>query len=907
MGLLDRIRRTPPPPVPADGEPLSLSGRGHVNGFLQMEELNIDLVGRQGLATYDRMYRTDGDVKQVMSLVMNPIIAGTWEVEPAGGSNATKEQLEDAEFVAWALFENMAPNLRGHLQEALPVLFRSGFCPFEKVWEYADYVATDPDGSTTTEKVTTVRSLQLRLPRTIYRWKQDAWGGLEAVEQYLPVPKAQVVAGPNVVVPGNPVLTGPDSYGQGGQDDSSIQDYTIVTDTRMPDYRQTVWLPMSNLLYYRVGAEGDNWEGVSLLRPAYKHWMLKDAIERMDAIAQEREALGTPVCYPPLGATPDQFDAMEQILMGLRTNSQGYIVMPGPKATGTSTGPGYGQGWLLEFLSPGHAGTGRDPQPSLRYHTDKIAAAFIAEFVRLGHSMGGGSRATAQVQQDPFLVGVEAFAGLIEDVLNEQLVAPLMAYNRPNAKVAPRLKMSLVDATTLSQLADFILKLTQVGALLPDQTLEDFLRARGDLPPSDPVAIEERGNTDDALRREILMGRQNQGTDPGTAGGSAPKPDAGEQDPSTPSSSSDTTGRAAASGDAQLAADPAALTPADNFSPYMPGTERVRWRPQAFYELSVDLDAIEDHMDSRPQHMRDACGPRVTQLARQVSTDYPKRCLDDSMLEEQMSDALGDSYGFGQQTVSDEIERLNPGCSPALSLGKAMGDPQAIARRAKLAHLYTLDQMHHAVSQADLLHGADPEQRQRAAEKAGHAALRHVAQTHAVAAFNHGRHDAIQLANDSSEQAWGVCYTAILDKNTCGTCREADDGTVRSLDDPVRLANRPPNAHCESNASGRNMCRCFEIPALMEDSGPSDQQLAQERHESVLSTMQEAMLGVQRAVERPVEVTVQADPIMVEQEPVTVKLEKEAVEVTVKQEPAPPRRTRVVRDEKGRFAGTEEY
>src|SRR6185312_2304574 len=231
MGLLDRIRKIGAPPVNPQAEPLSVSGRGHVDGFLQLDELNAALQGRQGLEVFDRMYKTDGDVWQVVRLVMNPIVAGTWEVSPAGGSQADEEQVADAEFVRWALFENMTPNFRGHLQECLPVLFRSGFAPFEQVWEVTDYEG---------QSVTVPRSLQLRLPRTIYRWKQDAWGSLEAIEQYLPVPRAQVVAGPNIVATGNPVLQGPSdadatSIDAGVNGDPSTADASIITDTRMPD------------------------------------------------------------------------------------------------------------------------------------------------------------------------------------------------------------------------------------------------------------------------------------------------------------------------------------------------------------------------------------------------------------------------------------------------------------------------------------------------------------------------------------------------------------------------------------------------------------------------------------------------------------------------------------------------
>ena len=60
------------------------------------------------------------------------------------------------------------------------------------------------------------------------------------------------------------------------------------------------------------------------------------------------------------------------------------------------------------------------------------------------------------------MLSVEGFTTLIEDIIMSQLVAPIMAYNRPNAKTCPRVHMSLVDTTTLSELADFVRKLGQL-------------------------------------------------------------------------------------------------------------------------------------------------------------------------------------------------------------------------------------------------------------------------------------------------------------------------------------------------------------------------------------------------------------------------------------------------------------
>ena len=763
MGFLDRLRATPAPKP--ETAPMSVSGRGHVDGFLQLEELNAALQGRDGLQVYDAMYRTDGDVRQVMNLVINPLVAGTWEVQPAGGSAATAEAIKDAELVAWALFKNMTPYLKGHLMEALPVLFRSGFAPFEKTWMRAEFEGAE---------VLVPRTLGLRLPRTITRWKQDDFGGLQAIEQILPVPKAQVVAGPDVA----------------GYNQAPVGASPFPGDDPT---NYSIWLPQQDLVYYRVGSEGDNWEGISMLRPAYKHWKLKDVIERLDAMAQEREALGTPICYPPLGATPDQFDAMERVLGALRSNEQGYVIMPGPKS---GQGAPEGQGWLVEILGADRpSGSGRDPMPSLRYHTDKIAAAFIAEFIRLGHSLSGGARATAQVQQDPFLVSVEAISGLIEDVLNEQLVAPIIAYNRAGAKDLPRLKMSLVDATTLSQLADFVMKLTQVGAILPDQPLEDFMRERADLPPSDADAVRERGGAteDGDLRREVVMGAKNgmmgqDGETPGAPNENKPKP-AGAKG----SGGSGTGGKKL---DAAIAA---------------PG----RWRAPHAHELHVDYDAIERHLDDAPEVMRGRGMPHVVRLAQEMADGYPERVAQDDGLEGTIEDVLGEGYAYGHQTVTSELAaQSHPGWM--LDAGARDRAEGGIRERAAVASAHVLDAMHNAVAHADLNRGHSGHHRQAAAEAAGRAALRQVGFAHHPGSFAQGRHDAIELAAGDGADV-RVYYSAMLDSSTCDECYDADDGVARTLDDPVRIERRPPNPACASTHSGRNQCRCFEVPEFAGD------------------------------------------------------------------------------------------
>lgn len=807
--------REPAPDAPLRGR----SGRGHSMGFLDLEELNSELRHPQGHRVYDQMYRSDGDVRQAIRLSINPILGGTWSVVPPGASEADDRDVEIAAAVQWALFNYMRPNLVGHLQQFLPVLCRSGFAPGEIAWTTAAR-----DG----KKLIVPKTIALRLPKSIQRFNQtDDGADLVSIEQFvglgqyagLPLELADVESGADI------------SSGGGG-------DFSLVTLPRRPGPDG------GGLVYYRIDAEGDNWEGVSLLRPAYKHWKLKDIIERIDAIAQEREAVGIPTVYPPASATSSQLDAMEQILAAMRTNDQAYVVMPGPKA---GEGAPEGTGWLLEIVGFDRTGSGRDPQPSLQYHTNKIAAAFISEFMRLGHGQTG-ARATAQVQADPFLMSVEALTGIIEQELNDSIVAPMVAFNWPDVQEPPRLQMSLVDSTSLSQLADFVLKLTQVGALMPDEELEDFLRARADMPPVNPKVRELRDTeTDDRVRRQVVgvdplaptpEEQQQMAIEQAKAGGLAPGPGGAPKPPSASGANKDPYGgnsrrdgrRNTKGPGAKKSGAPAGRAGAGQGAPRGPAKQLDALGGDApplagdpwgrrWFETHVDFDAIDRTLDGQAPGMEDACRDHVYQMARAMAQDEPDSplgdCADHKPLHDALSAQLASAYDDGASSAWQEFDLWNAmvGAAPAVSLDRGGRDRgrAGLNQRAALAAEAVHGAMRHAVLGVDLARGADPAAMQQAAEQAGLRAAARAGHDHAVAAFMTGRHDTHVALAEAGAGVVGVRYVSKLDHGTCLECANADDGVVRSLDDPVRIARQPPNPMCASMASGHNRCRCIEV------------------------------------------------------------------------------------------------
>lgn len=710
MGFLDKFRSEPAPPERPQGQ----SGRGHIGGFLALEEMNNDLRGVAGYAVFDKMYRTDADVRRGMAMAVNPIVQATFEVQPYGGDDATDRDREVAEAVRWALFEYMRPGFKAHLGEALPCFLRWGHAPFEQIWGVTEY-----KGRT----ILAPRKLGLRLPRTIQQYVQDEDGELTKLVQLLPF---------------------------GGMVD----------------------LPARNLVYYRVGAEGDNWEGVSLLRPIYKNWYLKDKVERLDAIAQEREAVGLPVVYPPSSFEDKKvLDEMEKKLKRLRGGEQAYLLMPGPRAQDMKENAA--AGWHFEMIGFGggggsgsSSGGGRNAQPTLQYHSDKISAGFIEEFMRIGQQ-GKGARATAEVQQDPFHNAVNACADIALDEMNDSIVARFTGINFDDVEGPPTVVMSEADEQAITELATFVGTLVTDGVIHPDDELEDALRKRGKLPPADPIARKARQAQEEEDRQMQVDSHEKSLEDPAPA-------------------------------------------------PEKPKTARRQSREMRWWEQTMSLDTIETSIEDARARFEQAGGEAARRTARSIAEaaaegHQPNPEPPEDLVEGLLT-CMKDLYATGRRTVREELNAQ--GARLPLHYADEQEWAKRLRKRAELASRAVIARIAEAILQLAVGGRKAQAELQGAGEAAAAAGLRAQAQLHAAAALNQGRDDE---AGAQSDQILGSRYTSILDSSTCRPCGLADDDVLRPLDDPVRISRKPPNPMCE----GGDRCRCMEFFQLREESAPA--------------------------------------------------------------------------------------
>jgi phage gp29-like protein len=350
----------------------------------------------------------------------------------------TAQDIEVADFVRDQLF-SAEVNFQDLLREAL-TMFDFGHSVFEKVYEVGKW-----RGKTMILLV----KLGSRKQNTIYKWEtSDKQPGI-----------TQFIA---------------------GQDNYDI--------------------PMDKLIIFTNEREGDNYEGISMLRPAYKHWDIKDKLYLIDAIKLERQGLGIIDVEIPAGSSPqDEADAISAA-KNIRANEESYLKKP--------------EGWKIEFMDM-KANTTADVMPTVSHHDRQIVKTVLAQFLEIGAAGGGGTRSASQDHSRLFELSLEAAAKNLAATLTKALITQLVDLNYTVAQY-PKLNHGKIGDENLTEISDAVQKLVTASAVTPDAEMEQWLRTvlhAPDLPqeyaddyanrpksggavPTLPAVIPDAGNAD---------------------------------------------------------------------------------------------------------------------------------------------------------------------------------------------------------------------------------------------------------------------------------------------------------------------------------------------------------------------------------------------------------------------------
>lgn len=226
-------------------------------------------------------------------------------------------------------------------------------------------------------------------------------------------------------------------------------------------------IPLDKLLIFVHEREGDNWEGNSMLRAAYKHWHMKNTFYKIDAIAFERQGLGVPYAKVPSGYTDTDRNKAETILKNMRAHDQAFVIVP--------------DGYEIGFLDM-NAHAVRDPSNSIAHHNREIAKSVLAQFLELGATSSGGSYALSQDQTDIFLLSLEAVAQNFSDVINKYAIPQLVDMNFDNVQTYPELTCTGITRVDAKKIADTYDVLVKSGGIKVGENDEQHFREMMSLP-----------------------------------------------------------------------------------------------------------------------------------------------------------------------------------------------------------------------------------------------------------------------------------------------------------------------------------------------------------------------------------------------------------------------------------------
>jgi hypothetical protein len=404
-------------------------GSGMGSGIFY-EEFLRELHGRKGIEVFKEMSENDDIIGAVLFAIEMLMRQVEWNVKEAGNSEADTRA---AEFV-FSCLGDMDDTWTDFISEVL------SFLTFG--WSYHEIVYKRRMGTTGRPETRSKyddgligwRKLPIRSQDTLWEWRYDDGDTLLGMIQCAP-----------------------------------------------PRFEQ-VFIPIEKALLFKTKSRKANPEGRSLLRNAYRDWYFKRRIQEVEGIGIERDLAGLPVLQPPEGTMlwdkndpemVEQLARAERIVRSVKRDEREGVVLP--------------PGWVFTLLSTG----GRrqfDTNAIIERYDNRIAMTVLADFVLLGHEKVG-SFALSSDKTELFGIALGTYLNLICEVINNQAIPRLIDLNGEafNGITAyPELVHSDIETQDLAKLGVFVKDMVSIGAITPDENMEDYLRMTADLPERDP-------------------------------------------------------------------------------------------------------------------------------------------------------------------------------------------------------------------------------------------------------------------------------------------------------------------------------------------------------------------------------------------------------------------------------------
>jgi hypothetical protein len=249
-----------------------------------------------------------------------------------------------------------------------------------------------------------------------------------------------------------------------------------------------VFLPIEKCLLFRTETINGNPEGRSMLRNSFTSYHYAKNLREIEAIGIERDMTGLPVLRVPpsvmASATGTREAAirsdLEKLGQQIRRDERAFMMLPAKEYAGQETG------YDFELMaSPGSHSI--DTDDVIRRYESRMAMPLLAEVMFLGvdGSQGLGGK-LGEVKLEMFERSITALLERIAAPINDFAIPRLMRLNGQMDRAEyPRFSFGPVSRPRLAELGDFLQKTASAAVVMPDRTLENYIREQAGLPEAE--------------------------------------------------------------------------------------------------------------------------------------------------------------------------------------------------------------------------------------------------------------------------------------------------------------------------------------------------------------------------------------------------------------------------------------
>lgn len=254
-------------------KPVGTPGNIIQDGYYQDEYLGELRYSQDAYNEYDKMRRSDYQIKRALTAVQTPLISANYAYIPK--EKTDKEQVKQAEFKNNVIKKWLNRPWTEVLKEIYSFLV-FGFAVYEPSYKVID----DPDFG----QIITLKDLGFRVQKTIEQWNLGKEGKLLSVRQFVPSGELET----DVIIPAN------------------------------------------ELMVFTLDREGSNYEGISMLRSSYGCWKRKYLYLKVDYIGIEKMSIGVPIAFATKAILddPNEKAKLESILESYTSHEKQYLLLP---------------------------------------------------------------------------------------------------------------------------------------------------------------------------------------------------------------------------------------------------------------------------------------------------------------------------------------------------------------------------------------------------------------------------------------------------------------------------------------------------------------------------------------------------------------------------------------------------